>query len=249
MVSVGDLCEVADGVAFVPTFANCSAFDTGDGLFLVDTASSFTAAALFAQLRGWRGARLHTAVFSHGHIDHVFGVGPFEEEAAAAGWPAPRVVAHEHVARRFDRYVLTAGYNQVINRRQFGIDTIVWPTTYRYPDETYSTALAFEVGDLEVELRHEMGETDDAHGHLAPGAGACSARATCSSGPPPTPATPRRSSATRASGRPRCGAWPLSTPRSSCPATACRSSARTASARRSPRRPSTSSPWSTRRSP
>src|SRR5262245_48243573 len=39
----GGLTEICDGVAFVPSFANVSAFATPDGLVLVDTASSFTA--------------------------------------------------------------------------------------------------------------------------------------------------------------------------------------------------------------
>ena len=39
-----------------------------------------------------------------------------------AGWPEPVVVAHEALPARFDRYVMTAGYNGIINRRQFDID-------------------------------------------------------------------------------------------------------------------------------
>ena len=158
----GELCEITDDVAFLTTFANCSAFRTSDGLFMVDTGSSFTAAQMHAEVRRWSGAPLHSAVYSHGHIDHVFGVGVFEEEAASNGWARPHVVAHEHLARRFDRYVLTAGYNQIINRRQFGAAEMVWPTEYRYPDETYVHHHQMTVGELEVHLRHEKGETDDA---------------------------------------------------------------------------------------
>ena len=44
-------------------------------------------------------------IYSHGHIDHVFGVAPWEAEAAEQGWPAPVVVAHEALPRRFDRYI------------------------------------------------------------------------------------------------------------------------------------------------
>ena len=146
MVSVGDLCEVADGVAFVPTFANCTAFDTGDGLFLVDTGSSFTAAALHAELRGWRRSGLHTAVFSHGHIDHVFGVGLFEEEAGAAALAGPaRRGPRARAARASTATVLTAGYNQVVNRRQFGIDrlrladAVPLPRRVRTPRRSRST--------------------------------------------------------------------------------------------------------------
>jgi alkyl sulfatase BDS1-like metallo-beta-lactamase superfamily hydrolase len=162
VVFSGELCEITDGVAFVPTFANCSAFATDDGLFMVDTGSAFTAPKLHAEVRRWNPDRLNTAVYSHGHIDHVFGVAVFEAEADERGWARPTVVAHEHLPRRFDRYVLTAGYNQIVNRRQFGLDNLVWPTEYRYPDETYATERTLEVGSLEVRLRHEKGETDDA---------------------------------------------------------------------------------------
>ncbi len=162
VVFSGDLVEVGDGVAFLPTFGNCSAFTTEDGLFMVDTGSAFTAAKMHAEVRQWTDQRLNTAVYSHGHIDHVFGVGVFEAEADERGWPAPHVVAHEHLPRRFDRYLMTVGYNQVVNRRQFGAANLEWPTEYRYPDETYTHTHVLDVGGLEVHLRHEKGETDDA---------------------------------------------------------------------------------------
>src|SRR3954453_12442048 len=81
----GDLAEVTDGVAFVPSFANVSAVATNDGLLLVDTGSQIFARQVHEQLRQWSPARLDTAVYSHGHIDHVFGVPVFEEEAATNG--------------------------------------------------------------------------------------------------------------------------------------------------------------------
>jgi glyoxylase-like metal-dependent hydrolase (beta-lactamase superfamily II) len=157
----GGLAEIGDGVAFVPSFANVSAFATQDGLVLVDTGSSFVAAAVHDQLRRWSGQRLNTAVYSHGHIDHVFGVPVWETESAERGWPAPVVVAHEALPGRFDRYLLTAGYNEVINQRQFGAKGLRWPTDYRYPDRTYTSELRLEVGGVAFMLRHEKGETDD----------------------------------------------------------------------------------------
>ncbi|MGB8649476.1 MAG: MBL fold metallo-hydrolase, partial [Mycobacteriales bacterium] len=158
---LGEAEEVADGVAFVPSFANVSALRTDDGLVLVDTGSAPLAAHVHRTLRAWDRSRLHTAVFSHGHIDHVFGVAPFEEEAAARGWPAPQVVAHEALPARFDRYVLTAGYNEIVNQRQFGLPDLRWPREYRYPDETYRDALELSVGGLDLQLQHCRGETDD----------------------------------------------------------------------------------------
>ena len=153
--------EVLDGVAFVASFANVSAVATGDGLVLVDTGSQFMAKPIHDALRTWSTERLHTAVYSHGHIDHVFGVPVFEAEAAENGWPAPRVVAHEALPHRFDRYILTAGFNSIINQRQFRVPGLQWPTEYRYPDETYRDHHTFTVADTTVELHHARGETDD----------------------------------------------------------------------------------------
>jgi alkyl sulfatase BDS1-like metallo-beta-lactamase superfamily hydrolase len=157
----GRLHAVRDRVAFLPAFANVSAFATGDGLVLVDTGSEFTAGHVHEQVRAWSPARLDTAIYSHGHVDHVFGVPAFDEEARTEGWPAPRVVAHEALPHRFDRYVLTAGYNGVINQRQFQVPGLRWPTEYRYPDETYVDRHTVEVGGVRFELHHAKGETDD----------------------------------------------------------------------------------------
>jgi len=157
----GAVAQVADSCAFVPSFANVSAVATGDGLVLVDTGSQLFARAALDELRRWSTDRVHTAVYSHGHIDHVFGVPLIEEEAATQGWAPPTVIAHEALPPRFDRYILTAGYNEVINQRQFRVPNLRWPTEYRYPDRTYRDTLTVDVGGVSFELRHARGETDD----------------------------------------------------------------------------------------
>ena len=157
----GSLEEMGPGIGFLPSLANVSAFATGDGLVLVDTGSLPFAQVVHGEVRRWSPAPLHTAIYSHGHIDHVFGVRAFEAEATERGWAAPRVVAHEALPRRFDRYILTAGYNAVINRRQFSLPGLNWPTEYRYPDETYRDRHELDVGGERFELHHARGETDD----------------------------------------------------------------------------------------
>lgn len=157
----GELAELDEGRAFVAAFANVAAFATEDGLVLVDTSSPFLAGRVHDALSGWRDDTLHTAVFTHGHIDHVFGVERYEHDARDQGRQHPRVVAHELVPVRFDRYLETAGYNATINRRQFGIEDLQWPVDYRYPDETYQDSLFLDVGGTTFELHHARGETDD----------------------------------------------------------------------------------------
>ena len=162
MAASGHLSEVAPGITFLASFGNCTAIDTDDGLVMVDTGSQFNAARVHDEVRSWSTKPLHTAIYSHGHVDHVFGVGPFEEEAAIEGWPSPHVLAHAHLVHRFDRYRLTREFNEVINRRQFALPNLRWPAEYRYPDETYEHEHTLHVGERTFALRHEKGETDDA---------------------------------------------------------------------------------------
>jgi alkyl sulfatase BDS1-like metallo-beta-lactamase superfamily hydrolase len=100
-------------------------------------------------------------VFTHGHVDHCFGVDLYEDDARRAGTEAPRVVAHEAIRARFARYRETAGYNAVINQRQFRLARPYWPTNYREPDVTYRDRLSLEIGGEGFELAHARGETDD----------------------------------------------------------------------------------------
>jgi alkyl sulfatase BDS1-like metallo-beta-lactamase superfamily hydrolase len=156
LTTFAGLEELQDGLAFVSGLANVVAVASGDGLVLVDTGSQLTGALTRSQVTGWNDAAVHTAIYTHGHVDHVCGMPSFE-----AGGHRARVIAHEAVPARFDRYKLTAGYNGAINARQFRAPGLRWPTEYRYPDVTYRDALDLEVGGLRLELRHDRGETDD----------------------------------------------------------------------------------------
>jgi glyoxylase-like metal-dependent hydrolase (beta-lactamase superfamily II) len=152
-----DLEAVAPRTAFVSSFANATAFETDAGLVLVDTGSFLLSHQVHVTVRTFTKTALHTAVYTHGHVDHCFGVERYEAEQ---GSPA-RVVAHERVPARFERYLLTRGYNACINGRQFRAPPS-WPESFRAPDVTYASSLDLEIGGERFELRHAMGETDDA---------------------------------------------------------------------------------------
>ncbi len=156
------LAEVADRTAFNAAFGNISAFATDDGLLMVDTGNQVFASTNHDRIRAWNTERLGTVVYTHGHIDHVFGMAPFDEESTANGWEPPHVVAHELVPPRFERYAMTAGYNGIINQRQFQFPRPYWPTEYRHPDEVYRDHHTLTVGGETWELHHDKGETDDA---------------------------------------------------------------------------------------
>jgi glyoxylase-like metal-dependent hydrolase (beta-lactamase superfamily II) len=157
--------EILDGVLYLKSLASVTAVDTGDGLVCLDTGGPFDADVVFDGVRAWRpGARLAMAVFSHHHIDHVFGTRRFEQESEERGWSPPVVYGHEAMPAHFDRYQRTHGWNTAINKRQFGlpVDTFSWPRDFRRPDVTYTDAITVAQGDMTFELHHARGETDDA---------------------------------------------------------------------------------------
>jgi alkyl sulfatase BDS1-like metallo-beta-lactamase superfamily hydrolase len=153
--------EFADGLGFMSAFSNVLVVDTGEGLVFVDTSSFFHAQQLFDAVRAWSPKRIHTAVYTHGHVDHVFGLLHFDAESEAKGWESTRVLAHQACPDRFDRYKLTNGYNGVINARQFGFSKPVFPEDYRYPDETVAAERMLDMGGVKIQLNHDRGETDD----------------------------------------------------------------------------------------
>ncbi len=148
--------EIAERTAFVSSFANVLALDTGEGLVLVDVGSFFFAKLTKELVRGVFAAPLHTAIYTHGHVDHVFGVELYEAEERGR----VQVIAQRALPARFERYKLTAGYNACINARQFQMKT-EWPIDYRWPDQVFDDELSLRVGDVTIELKHARGETDD----------------------------------------------------------------------------------------
>ncbi len=157
--------EIAENLLTLKSIASVNAIDTGDGLVMLDTGGTFDRQTVFETVRHWRPHDpLAAAIYSHHHIDHVFGTALFEEEAKEKGWTAPTVYAHEDVPDHFRRYEHTLGWNTAINRRQFALDIPgwSWPDGYRFPDVTYAKQMTFNRGGFTFELHHARGETDDA---------------------------------------------------------------------------------------
>ena len=168
-----ELSVLDDDLAVVESFSHVVAFRTDEGLVLFDASSAFTGRGVTASLRSWADDPIHTLVYTHGHVDHVGGSGFLMADATERGHGAPRVVGHEQVGARFERYRATDGWNKAINARQFGPG---FGGGMRRPDgsevrflpdqtlectDTYRTDLDLAVGGLDVELHHARGETDD----------------------------------------------------------------------------------------
>lgn len=153
--------QVADDIGLVCAFSHVWARRTDAGLVVFDTSLAPFGRPAVDALRRWTDAPFSTVVYTHGHTDHVGGVGAFLADAEERGEPRPRIVAHENAPERFARYQRTHGYNVVINHRQFGPGGLNFPDTFTDPDDVFEDALTVTVGDIAFELTHDRGETDD----------------------------------------------------------------------------------------
>ncbi len=162
----GGPVEVAPRTWFQSMFSGCTGFETDQGIVLVDTGQARLAPHLAGVLRGKTASPIHTAIYTHGHLDHAYGLPAFLLE----GQSRPRVIAHRATLARFARYERTPRHNEAINARQFGgsPDPASIGAAGRLarapeilPDTLYDDALRVEAGGLTFELRHARGETDD----------------------------------------------------------------------------------------
>jgi alkyl sulfatase BDS1-like metallo-beta-lactamase superfamily hydrolase len=159
--------ECTPDVFMVAGFGNTGVAITEEGVVVVDNTPMTSSRAVKA-IRERTEAPIHTIIYTHGHGDHAFATAPFIADAKERGHPKPRIIAHELVTKRFDRYLKLSSYNRYINRIQAGRgytrpkgDEQFMPADIVYPEITYSDAMQFKLGGLTFEVYYYMGETDD----------------------------------------------------------------------------------------
>ncbi len=154
--------KIMENTWFIKGFANTIVRETADGLIIIDPAGSVEADKKYKAVRSFSQQPLHTAVYTHGHVDHVFGVDRFLDDISGKGTIQPRVIAHEAILDRFMRYRTTNEWNRHINGRQFlGGGKAEFPSEFHQPDIVYRDKLDITVGGVNIMLRHARGETDD----------------------------------------------------------------------------------------
>ena len=157
--------RVAEGVVFFPTQGNCTAFECDGRIFLVDTTPAWFVPRTLEELRSTLSdGPVETIVYTHGHIDHTTGAPAYIADAEERGYARPRIVAHQDVPRRFDRYKMLGPQNDFINAVQFNIPDIgraFSDAAWTYPDTVYNEATVLAIGEERFELYHSRGETDD----------------------------------------------------------------------------------------
>ena len=153
-----ELFEVSKNLAFIKNFGNIAVFKKDGTGLLIDTGMGVSSIQVVEKLKEWGISNIEYVIYTHGHVDHVTGT----EYISNAFEGTTKVIAHENVAKRFDRYKKTIGYNAIINQRQFGLPSPVFPNDFIYPDIVYSDEYELEFNESILTLTHGKGETDDA---------------------------------------------------------------------------------------
>jgi glyoxylase-like metal-dependent hydrolase (beta-lactamase superfamily II) len=160
----GGPVDVGDKTYFASMLSGVTAFETDAGVVLVDSGSAQLGGALSGAIRQRTEAPVHTAIFTHGHVDHAYGLSSF----VLSDQSSPQVIAHRETPARFARYASTSAHNQALNARQFG--GAVQAATHRLedygapsiqPTVLYDDRMDVTVGGVRFEVHHCRGETDD----------------------------------------------------------------------------------------
>jgi alkyl sulfatase BDS1-like metallo-beta-lactamase superfamily hydrolase len=156
--------QFADRALLVTGHGNVGYAYNDAGVVMIDTGTpQIFGDHAVRELRRFTQAPIRAVIYTHGHIDHAFNLGPVLADAEARGYPRPQVIAHRRILARFARYERLRDHTTYINRINFGTpsDTVIVPTFF-YPDTLIDAGMSLRVGDMTVELRTGIGETDDA---------------------------------------------------------------------------------------
>ena len=164
--------NVYSGVGY--GLANSIMIETKEGLVIVDTlGSEETASLLLSEFRKISNKPVKAIIYTHNHLDHLGGATIFAAD------DSPDIYAQENILYNIDNIATTI--RPIIferSARQFGIplneNNIVHQGIGAFlevsadstlgllrPTITFKDNLNIKVGDLEVELVHAPGETDD----------------------------------------------------------------------------------------
>ncbi|MDA7416866.1 MBL fold metallo-hydrolase [Xenophilus arseniciresistens] len=139
--------------------------ETDAGLVVIDAGpGGAVTAGMIEALRELSDAPVHALCYSHGHVGYNAGVPEWLAHARERGEPAPRVIAHRNVPRRYARYRETQALQHRMAEVQFNRAPGFFDKrlAMHEPGETFDERLVIGSGDRRIELFWAPSETDDA---------------------------------------------------------------------------------------
>ena len=158
---------IAPGVHFLAGFGNTTILVGSEAVAVVDPGLFINGPRVVEELRAITDLPVRYVIYTHGHYDHAFGTPALLDDAEVRGHDAPDIVGHVNVARRFERYARTSGHLAQTYDLQFaswgpGGGDVVRQARYCPPTIAYEDRILLDgLGDLPLECRHGLGETDD----------------------------------------------------------------------------------------
>lgn len=164
--------EIAPDLWMMGGFGNVGVAITEEGVVIMDCSHFRHSPGIINRIRGKTDKPIHTIIYTHGHLDHVGGVGAFLKDAEERVDPRPRIIAQENLVDRFKKYQKLGPYQKLINAVQYGLqvdqgtraELTKRPFLHEsilFPDVVFTQDLDFKLGELTFELHHSKGETDD----------------------------------------------------------------------------------------
>ncbi len=156
---------LAEGVHVLGGMGNALSIETNTGVVQIDTGPSRgEARKMLAALREITEAPVHSILYSHGHLGYNNAVNTWLEDSAARGDAAPRVIAHENLVRRWERYRETEGLQKFFVELQFRlpVGTMKQALELNLPSETFQNALRLGDASRQIQILWAPSETDDA---------------------------------------------------------------------------------------
>ncbi len=134
---------------------NIAAFETGDGLVLVDAGYAPAGHALVAAVESITSLPVHTIILTHFHCDHAFGAWALFEAGHA-----PDLVATAAFETELQADIDTWGLNVRFNNQHPDDVPQGWERAFT-PTITFHDQMILTVGGIEFHLTHHRGETED----------------------------------------------------------------------------------------
>lgn len=172
---LNEMVKIAQDTWFFNGFSNMVVRETDDGLIVVDPGAFIKTPTKdgslgmdcdhkFEAVGSVSRSSLNTAIYTHGHLDHICGAPQYVEEARSKGLPSPQIIAHEAILNNLQRYQEVRKQIGFIHHAQFQdiqTDFPVPNNDFSHPTFLYEKNLEIGIGGIRILIRHDRGETED----------------------------------------------------------------------------------------
>ena len=106
VITVSPPKEITENLLIHAQFVNTYCLKTEAGLVLIDPGLTYGTHSVKTAVNNWTTLRLHTAIYTHGHADHAFGLGAFLDAGEH-----PKIVSQVRLFMKFVRLSVSTRFS------------------------------------------------------------------------------------------------------------------------------------------